>query len=208
MADKGRRYLINKEFFNHWTNGMAWVLGLMWADGNICLNKNTGSSKRIRLYSNDIETLQKVKKIMKAFHPIKFHRNKCYMIDIGSKDIYFSLIKIGFKNRNKFPNVPQKYLSHFVRGFFDGDGSVYANGKYSIKISFYNQKDKFLLTLRDKIIEIGCRVSKVMWVEKANCFRLGTGDRKIVGWLYKNKGNNYMLRKFIKAQALGGFQVG
>jgi hypothetical protein len=29
----------------------------------------------------------------------------------------------------KFPKVPEKYFRHFVRGLFDGDGSVYVERK-------------------------------------------------------------------------------
>ncbi len=50
--------------------------------------------------------------------------------------MYNDLRTLGFTSRKslklKMPKIPQKYLGHFVRGYFDGDGCVYFN-KHQVK---------------------------------------------------------------------------
>ena len=57
---------------------------------------------------------------------------------IGSKEIYDDLLKLGLiPNKSKrlsLPSIPKKYFSHFIRGYFDGDGSV--------DFGFYQRKDR------------------------------------------------------------------
>jgi len=54
--------------------------------------------------------------------------NLCTFV-ISSGTIYDDIIKLGGKENKsldiKFPKVPQKYLPDFVRGLWDGDGSIY-----------------------------------------------------------------------------------
>jgi hypothetical protein len=51
-----------------------------------------------------------------------------YLLKIGSSILYDDLSKIGLcPNKSltmKFPNIPKKFMKHFVRGYFDGDGCV------------------------------------------------------------------------------------
>ncbi|MDP2157257.1 MAG: hypothetical protein Q8K68_06075, partial [Nitrospirota bacterium] len=71
-----------------------------------------------------------------------------YRLQIGSKEWFLDLLKLGFvphkSNSMQFPEVPRKFLGHFVRGYFDGDGCVY----FSI-LTFADRKNKrwMLLTL-------------------------------------------------------------
>lgn len=48
------------------------------------------------------------------------------LIQINFFDFCYSLIGTTDKTHSThFPNIPDGYLHHFVRGFFDGDGSIY-----------------------------------------------------------------------------------
>src|SRR3989338_7407870 len=42
----------------------------------------------------------------------------------------------------QMPTIPQKYIGHFVRGYFDGDGCV-----YSKKLQFADRKNQRLVLL-------------------------------------------------------------
>ena len=56
-----------------------------------------------------------------------------YRIQMGGKELLNNLGKFGIRQNKslviKFPTVPKEFLSDFVRGYFDGDGSVNL-GKY------------------------------------------------------------------------------
>jgi len=65
--------------------------------------------------------------------------------------------------RIKLPNVPRKYFSHFVRGYFDGDGNVTIctykrkarNDKLTtvLQSGFTSGSKEFLADLKDKLLK-------------------------------------------------------
>ena len=54
----------------------------------------------------------------------------------------------------KFPTVPDKNLPHFIRGVFDGDGSVYYEPRSKacpLRVSFTSGSKAFMTTLESKL---------------------------------------------------------
>ncbi len=130
----------NIDFFKKWSPEMAYVLGYFAADGSMYVNPR--GSKYITFSSVDREMLEKVKQNLNSKHKIalrkRYNKNwqDSFTFQIGSKEMYGDLIKLGFmqKKAHRFhlPKVPKKYMNHFIRGYFDGDGSV-SYGYASIK---------------------------------------------------------------------------
>ncbi len=59
------------------------------------------------------------------------------------------------------PEIPDEYIRHYVRGLFDGDGSVYLDsGKY-IRISLLSGSFSFIDSLNNKLNESGFPLSKI-----------------------------------------------
>ncbi len=124
-------YYVNEDFFKHWSSTMAYVLGFFAADGCLTINRKRGN-KYIEFVSTDKEIIVKIKKCLNAKQKISIKSqnnpkwNKAYRIQIGSKNIFEDLCKLGFMPKKslvvKFPKIPSGYLSHFIRGYFDGDG--------------------------------------------------------------------------------------
>lgn len=112
---------------------MAYILGFFAADGYITVNKRGGQFFSIQI--TDKELVESIKKVMNSNHkigvriPIKKSDSILYRIQIGSKEMCEDLRKLGFcerKTKNMvIPQIPKKYFSHFVRGYFDGDGNVW-----------------------------------------------------------------------------------
>ncbi len=124
----------NKDFFKTWSDEMAYVLGLMMSDGYVFTNPR--GSNYFGITSTDLEIVEKLRTILASNHKIGIKRVKNpnwktrYVLQIGSKDVVAELSKFGIiqnKSLNiKFPqNIPDRFLRHFVRGYFDGDGGVY-----------------------------------------------------------------------------------
>ena len=143
---------------------MAYVLGFIFADGSIF--KNPRGSHYLDLTSTDLELIGKLKRLLGAEHKIGVYNSKNkkwkrrYKLQIGSRDLFSDLNKYGVVPRKSlimsFPNIPRKYLSHFVRGYFDGDGSVNfgkywrkarSNWTWQFSSSFISGSEKFLKTL-------------------------------------------------------------
>lgn len=176
----------NENFFKKWTPEMAYVLGFFTADGNMIKNKR--GAHFIAFYSTDFSIIEKVRKLLKSNHKIYVkNRNKknplwkdCYQLQIGSKEIFNDLLNLRLTpNKSltiRMPIVPQKFLSHFLRGYFDGDGHV--------SVSEYQKKDR---KDKSRIIITGFTSGSKRFLEDLKAI---LKQREIVrgGTLYKTDG--------------------
>lgn len=117
---------------------MAYVLGFWFADGYMRKEK----SYRILFSGKDKDILIKIRSALCSNHPIRpNHKDRCYFISFCSKKLYENLIKLGgLRCKSKiitFPDIPKIFLSDFIRGYFDGDGSVFF-------VKYIRTKDKRL----------------------------------------------------------------
>lgn len=129
----GIKHHVNEEFFEKWSPIMAYVLGYYYADGSL-ENAPYLRGKYVRVSSVDESTIIKIRNWLSSEHNIRkdvrgFPRKDRYLLRIGSHVLYDSLISRGVEpNKSKtmvLPQIPGEFLSHFVRGYFDGDGCVH-----------------------------------------------------------------------------------
>ena len=116
---------------------MAYILGYVYADGSIFINKHGGWY--LDLTSTDLELVRKIRLLLGSNHKIGKYKPKganCkirYKLQIGSKELIADLNKLGITKRKgltiRLPEIPEQFFKHFIRGYFDGDGSVNL-GKY------------------------------------------------------------------------------
>ena len=154
ICGRKRRYTVNDNFFKEWTCDMAYILGFWFADGSI--TRTSLNSFRFTICQKENEILYRIAATMQCEPaPIKMY-NGCYLFGISSKEIATDLANLGGIERKSlvcnFPAVPEKYLSDFIRGYFDGDGSVY----YSKRSGFYMSKftsgsKNFITTLYENL---------------------------------------------------------
>jgi len=149
-----RFFDINDHFFSHWSPEMAYVLGLIVTDG--CISKHG----TVSLCINDKNLLEKVKKAMNSSHAIKYygHQEGLYSFSFSREKICYDLGRLGvFPNKSltiRFPDVPDVFLVDFIRGVFDGDGSVFfekRSPKFPIRTSFISSSESFIKTLEAKL---------------------------------------------------------
>lgn len=133
-----RKYYHNFDYFeNIDTERKAYWLGFMFADGYIVdySNKYGEDKFGITLNMNDIKTLEDFKKDISSTNPITDVSSKGHnlaRIIMSSQKTVNDLIAHGcIKQKSlvlKPPiNVPKDFIHHFIRGFFDGDGSIFYN---------------------------------------------------------------------------------
>lgn len=113
------------------TEEKAYLLGLLYADG---YNMETRNTVCLHLNIKDLNHIEKVKKILKADHPIKHLSNRTrqqFGISLTNKRFSEKLAELGCMQAKtfkiKFPTtdqVPNSLLRHFIRGYFDGDGCI------------------------------------------------------------------------------------
>jgi hypothetical protein len=155
-----RKFFLNDDFFNVInTEEKAYWLGFLYADGYITQH---GSQKDIgvSLHIKDKSHLEKLKCSLGATYDVKeyiqktgYARGKKYCrLLMSSDNMYDTLITKGVVPRKSliltFPDVnilTIELIPHFIRGYFDGDGSIgvgtyKSNSKYGKE---YWNKAKF-----------------------------------------------------------------
>jgi len=161
---------INKKFFKKWTPEMAYVLGFIYADGNIILTKRKTWFWSIQITDKNI--LEQIKKTIDSSHVISkkkkiLGQKQLYRLQIGSKEMCNDLILLGLTPKKSkslvFPEIADKYLGDFIRGYFDGDGGVWLGdthtdrnrSTFTISTYFTSGSKFFLLSLKDKFEKVG-----------------------------------------------------
>lgn len=121
---KVRKYYVNDNFFKVWSGDMAYILGFWFADGNIFKKRFSIGQNSKRKY-----ILEKFLKKMCSNYPIRQDATGNCRFDILSEKIVADIKRLGGKENKsldvEFPYIPYKYLSDFIRGLWDGDGSIF-----------------------------------------------------------------------------------
>lgn len=148
---KHRTYYINENFFEDInTPGKAYILGYLAADGCVYKRENHVGMLSVTCKSNDVELLQIINREMESEYIIS-NSYKKNILKNGELALYSSLQINSDKICNdlaKYNIVPKKTWIyspidlkndklnwHFIRGYFDGDGSVYKTPNVSGKIT-------------------------------------------------------------------------
>ena len=178
----------------------------MYADGYLI---NSGS---FHLELKDKEIVETLKKLLNADNKIlkrKIKKGYSYRFSLRNKQLFSALLKLGLTPRKSktmtFPEVPSEYLQDFIRGYFEGDGCFvhrrnYYNPKYagSLMTSFCSGSKSFLKTLRNKLIETGFKSQKVSHNAYKTAYILRITGLDFPRWMYKNKKEIYLQRKYNK----------
>jgi len=150
------KYDINIDFFDKINNEIkAYILGIVYADGSV----NNKGRFRIALQERDKRILERIKQEIGYTGPLYYKKacnEKCQSqveLCVNRKKFTDKLIKLGcIPNKSlvlKFPTknvVSENLLNHFIRGIFDGDGSLYiGRGQYIMFAGSYN----FIYRMRD-----------------------------------------------------------
>lgn len=138
LKTRPRQYSFNEDYFeNIDTENKAYWLGLIAADGYISKRKSGQNSFTLALH--EIEPLEALRNDLESNKPIyiqdnskyenKYSNNIGYRITFVSNKMVSDLERNGIIERKTFklklPNLRKDLYSHFIRGYFDGDGSVF-----------------------------------------------------------------------------------
>ena len=179
----GHKYFFNYRYFDKInTDAKAYFLGLIATDGSVRVAPHY--SCRIQLNKKDKNILHLLKKEIGTDAPLKFHSGKKstirredqYSLTMGDKDFFYSLKRFGFYGNKtfnlKFPTkkqLPKKYVPGFIRGVFDGDGTVH---KRSLQTSFVSGSRSFLYDLKKVLAHNKFKNMRIAKRNKYNFYEL------------------------------------
>lgn len=174
-----RKYEINDgyEFNSH--NG-AWILGLLASDGY--LPKTTGAQNRVvlTLQRQDEDTLELIKDELQYTGPIyQYESTNGYpnsSLAFTSRLLRDRIEGYGITNAKTFTlkgipeNLPRDFYLDFIRGYFDGDGSVYAReDEKKVGMSFTSATKQILIDIATFLAEeYGVAMPTIRKVERTH----------------------------------------
>lgn len=127
------RYILNESFFKTVDNEQkAYILGLIYADGYV----GNEHFNNIVIGLKDREIVEEIARIIEFDGEIRkskkggFENSKeSYVLSFSSKEMAMDLRKLGlYPNKSltitDLPEIDNNLFRHFIRGYFDGDGSI------------------------------------------------------------------------------------
>jgi hypothetical protein len=138
-----RTYTVNDDYFSHINEISSYILGFIAADGHVTNYQRKSNYLIINLIHTDIEILNLIKNELsytgKIYSQKKSNGQDQCALRICSNKIALDIKNYIITNNKTFDlkwvkNIDEKFLKCFIRGYFDGDGSLSFNiekGNYS-----------------------------------------------------------------------------
>jgi hypothetical protein len=125
---------VNISFFEKWSQELAYIVGFFLADGHMA------DHSKVKHYGiffsvGDKDIIEKIANVCEYKNTVKKYIHKTtilstmYKISISSKFVWKFFESLGFTHNKTFTTripkqIPQEFMNHFIRGVFDGDGSL------------------------------------------------------------------------------------
>lgn len=192
-------------YFNKYDKDTCYWAGFIAADGHIS-HTQRAYYVGIGLKINDIEHIEKLANKIN-YNKIRKNNKSC-LLQFASKEMFMDL-KNNFNIQERKSlilkpcNIPEKFTSHYVRGYFDGDGHILKD--YDV-IGFSGTYE--MLRWIKTNIKLNCDVGNPNILKDKNIFSLrfqGISQvPKILSWIYKDS-KDKLDRKYKIASKYGAF---
>ncbi|MEK6811328.1 MAG: LAGLIDADG family homing endonuclease [Nanoarchaeota archaeon] len=195
------------------TKELSYFLGLVSTDGHLQVTKEKGQY-RLMVYTSEKEEVDLILKLISLLFGYKasirlrktgFSLRPNYEIYVSSKNITLFINSLGIPSGAKSNNIKvpkiflqeDKYIWDYIRGTFDGDGSIIFSGNnYTFKIS--SGSLDFLTGLNKIFVEKGFNKFKI-WKDKGNVWNLRNNTKteilQLYNYIYKNASFFYPRKK-------------
>lgn len=195
---------VDASFFKSWSPNMAYVLGVVCADG--CLVEHGNGYHCLNITSKDYSWLEQIKHALKAQQRIGTKRH-AYQLQIRNQTLYRSLLELGLTPRKsktlQLPSVPSDVFPDFVRGYLDGDGTVLVwqdprwQHPWQMRVAFSCGNRLFLEKLRLQLQQVaGLSPGSLLTRPEVSVLSYTIADSlKLYHWMYRDAGCLCLVRK-------------
>lgn len=206
----------NREFQVIDTQDKAYILGLIYSDGYIEKVESKHYAHHITLHRDDLYLLELIQQKFPFYKIVKHSNDKnAYRLLCSNKELCLDLMTNGVYPRKSYenkenlhiPSIPENLISHFIRGYFDGDGSVFkqklGNTKIEIGGTSFSLITEIIHLLYNNRITVNLRCKYIgEGLRKQDFYVLYTSSNKVskqfADFIYKDLGDLYLKRKYDK----------
>jgi intein/homing endonuclease len=145
---KTSKYSVDETFFKTWNKKNAWVYGWLITDGHV-----NEKSVELTLQSQDEDVLVKLKDLLNftgGFYDRSTHKT----LRVYNRNLINSLYALGLPEKDKtftcrFPNIPNEFKWAFIRGAFEGDGSISVSKGKDLKVSICGASQDLMIGIQE-----------------------------------------------------------
>ena len=206
-----KKYDYNLDVLDHWSPGLAYVLGLALTDGSV--NKDL---TRISFYSTDQQVLEVVRNFFQSTRPVVSHsqpgkylenggypgKKQMYAFYVDSKRAVESFCQFGVTPNKSYagpyPTIPHDVWWHYFRGILDGDGNILFSRKAGLRISIAGNRN-CILGLQFDLSELFSIRSQTAYLDDDRCKYLylhGKNAERSLTLTYQDSENLRLERKY------------
>ncbi|MCA0968998.1 hypothetical protein LCM20_00170 [Halobacillus litoralis] len=189
-----RKYEVNEDYFKTWSRNMAYILGFFAADGTV-----SNQLQSISFSQKEKGILIRIKEELGSDHKIIENNAGVHSLVVFSKIMKSDPKEIhGFTNNKsrsiKMPKVPREYQSDFFRGYFDGDGCIYADKRF---VNIVGGSLDFLRSISEMLQTHGIQSVIKTFDSYYRIYISGNEAERLFYWMYDEK-ELYLERKFVR----------
>lgn len=171
-------YIVNDNYLDDIdTENNAYFLGWMLSDGCV-----TGNRIKLKLKLDDEYIITEMFSKFSDGYKINSDKNSKHM-EVSSDRLAQNLKKLGcVENKTKIgfglPDIPDELFKHFVRAYFEGDGSIWfkTNKINKCQVNICSPDKFFLEQLKDKLLEYGIITTIYTEVRKGKSLKRPSGE--------------------------------
>jgi len=207
--EKSQNVNANVDFFRNDSAEKFYVVGLIASDGFVKGNIVSFTSKDYELAKFFADTIGFKNAIRKETHKLTDKVTNSYKVQFSSAEVVSLLLEYGITERKSlsfFPtNIPNEFLADFLRGVFDGDGSISFikrrdTGALSSKFTIVTASEDFAMFMHKVFSELGVPINKIVCDKRGNkLYSVSAGNRKsiasITKWLYGSEFEKFGLSR-------------
>jgi len=205
-----KQFSCNSDYFKKIdSKDKSYFLGLLYADG---WNDENQSNVGIQIKSSDSKVLYLLKEYVNYNGNInnifrtKFNPNHSDLKRLVIRDDELSkdLSRLGCVKNKTFiiKNIPtdvtDEYMSHFIRGYFDGDGSIHNDTNTSnLKFQIVGNKEMLEDITQKLMHHCGVNNNKIHGYKRTKSISFGGNIvcKRIYDWMYKDCDDLFIDRK-------------
>ena len=213
MAKRGQK--TKDKIKIEWSANFAYAIGLIATDGGL-----SRDGRHVSFTSKDIEQIENMKYCLsinpKAGHTVSgYNKNKTSRIQFSDSFFHSWLCGIGIvPNKSKIIaeiKVPDDYFFDFLRGCFDGDGSIHSywdkrwKSSFMFYLSFVSASEKHILWLQSEIFKRTKLAGHITSNKVKTVFQLKYAKKDsivVIHRMYHSKSVTHLIRKKLKIDGI------